>query len=252
MTLFQALLIGIIQGITEFLPISSSGHLTLIQHLLGIGHLDQILLFDLVCHLGTLFAILIIFRSSIISLNKNDVFFLVLGTIPLFFILPILKKIEITYKKPEFLWLFFSITAFFLYAGTHFQPKRKLSQKMSSFLIGIAQTIALFPGISRSGTTISAARLLGWKKEEAVTYSFLLAVPAILGGFLLKGSNAIFSHSFDTTLPLSCYLMGFLSSFIIGIGSLKLLIFLFAKDQFMYFVYYCIIAACTSLILFNT
>lgn len=252
MTFFQALLIGIIQGVTEFLPISSSGHLTLVQHLLGIGHLEQMLLFDLFCHLGTLLAIIIIFWNSIISLNRSTLFLIALGTAPLFFILPILKEIESTYQKPELLWLFFLITAFILYTGTRFHPKKKTPPKMSSFLIGIAQTIALFPGVSRSGTTISAARLLGWKKEEAVTYSFLLAIPAILGGVLLKGGSAILYPTSSIALPLSCYLTGFLSSFIIGIGSLKLLIFLFAKDQFMYFVYYCLIAACASIILFNT
>ncbi len=256
MTLTQALLLGIVQGITEFLPVSSSGHLTLLQYFFGFQSLDGFILFDLVLHLGTLCAIFAVFQTEILRLfGKDPSRFrqVVLGTLPLFPLAFILKPIESVFDKPEFFGLFFLVTAALLYAGIRFgyekPPKeRELSKWKDSLFIGLFQALAIFPGISRSGSTISAARLAGWSQSDAVTFSFLLAIPAILGGASLK-TLQILTLKNDSLPPLGSlqYVAGFCAAFIVGYAALNLLIRLATKEKFMYFVWYCLaLGAATS------
>lgn len=255
MTTLHAILLGLIQGITEFLPVSSSGHLELGQLLLGLENLDRYILFNLVCHLGTLLAILIVFLPQIKSLWTSDTTKLTqlfLGTLPLFALVPIIKPIKSTFDQPQYLGFFFLITAALLYVGMRFnttKPKETLQKNRwrDAFTIGLFQVAAIFPGVSRSGSTISAGWLLGWERRDAVTFSFLLAIPAILGGI---GFELIELFLAPTTLlehpvTLTQYTIGFLTSFAFGYGALLLLIRLAIKEKFMYFVWYCL---CLSII----
>lgn len=246
----EAIFLGIIQGLTEFLPVSSSGHLTLVQHLFGFEHLDQMIPFDLICHLGTLLSILIVYHKQITSImteNKQALVQIIIGTLPLFPVLFVLKKIESIYNRPELLGYFFLITAGLLWLGIRFgyekpEKEKKKRRIVDPLIIGTFQTLALFPGVSRSGATISAARLLGWKMQESLSFSFLLAIPAILGGTLLKSIQLYSNHTLATfDLPVSSYLAGFFTAFLFGLLALKVLIRLAANQKMMYFVWYCLL-----------
>lgn len=249
MTLFEAIILGIVQGITEFLPVSSSGHLKLAEHLLKLENLKQYILFDLVCHLGTLFSIFVIFREKIIESLKDPVKFwqILVGTLPLFPLLLILKPIKAVFNDPQYLGYCFIITSILLYLGIRKEKKAETTFVSKNpyrdpLLIGMFQSVAILPGISRSGSTISAAKMLGWHGEEALSFSFLLAIPAILGGVVIEFYQLFKGQ--ETSYPdiaLSCYLIGFFTSFIFGYFSLSLLRRLVTKQKFMYFVWYCLL-----------
>lgn len=255
MSTLAIIILGIVQGLTEFLPVSSSGHLLLIQHLFGIVELEKYIIFDVVCHLGTLCAIFLIFWKEILIIVKYDwkrIFQVFLGTLPLFFVIFLIKPIKQLFTI-DFLGYFFFITAAFLYAATRFGvPPEKTKEKITSWkdplIIGFAQLVAILPGVSRSGTTISTARILGWKPSEAVLFSFLLAIPAILGAAAFEFLE-IFTEEISNPLTLWQYMIGFGFSFGAGCFSLTLLRKLAAKDRFMYFVYYCITIGMITIIL---
>lgn len=257
METWEALLLGIIQGITEFLPVSSSGHLELGQYFLGFKNLDKYVLFNLICHLGTLCAIFCIFFNQIkTSLTTPKSFWqVVLGTLPLFPLVFILKPIKSLFDQPQYLGFFFLISAGLIFCGSLVRFKLSDSPKRvwnDPLTIGIFQSIAILPGISRSGATISAAQLLGWDKEKAITFSFLLAIPAILGGTLLEIIQII-KAPIDSiaSISMSQFAVGFLSSFIMGFFALKLLIQLTIKDKWIYFAWYCLAIGIFTLFYFN-
>lgn len=214
--------------------------------------------FDLVCHLGTLLAIFIVFRKQIKSLLTSNSKFLLqimIGTLPLFPILLILKQIENLYDQTELLGYFFLITAALLWIGIRSGYEQATEKKQKHWIrtpliIGIFQTFALLPGVSRSGATISAARLLGWKTEEALTFSFLLAIPAILGGTVLKTIQLLSGNSsLIGNLSISNYLAGFAAAFVFGLAALKILIKLAANQKMMYFVWYCLLIGLACILL---
>lgn len=249
MNTFDAIILGIVQGLTEFLPISSSGHLKLTQHLLGMKDLDHYIIFDLVCHLGTLLAILVIFFQNIKTVfqqNRLELWQIVLGTLPLFPLVLLMKPIKAAYADPSYLGFFFIITACILFAGTLFgktisDVQRQKRPLRDALVVGLWQAAAILPGVSRSGSTISGARLLGWNASEATTFSFLLAIPAILGGTTLELFK-LWSHPENAVdLPFFHYLAGFLTSFLVGLFALRLLIKLVLQNKFYYFAWYCLI-----------
>lgn len=250
MSTLEAIFLGLIQGITEFLPISSSGHLVLVQNLLGLKNIKEFIVFDVICHLGTLLAIFIVFAKKIkeIVLHEREMLYKILvALLPLFPLLFILKPIKALFDQPQYLGYFFLCTALILYVGIRFgressaaeMPKRSWRDALT---IGLFQAFAILPGISRSGSTISGARLLGWRYEQAITFSFLLAIPTILGGVIVELSQVLLKPH-DHPLPqLSWiqYAAGFLFSFIFGLISLIFLQRLATKQRFMYFVWYCL------------
>lgn len=249
MTTIDALILGFIQGLTEFLPVSSSGHLKLLQYFLGMQDLDQYILFDLVCHLGTLLAIMMIFSRQIVDLimtNTTCLKQVFLATLPLVPLILVMKPIKAIYADPSFLGFFFLVTAAILFLGVYFGRSCSDSDQQrhrwrDAIVIGVWQAAAILPGVSRSGSTISGARLLGWSTTQAVTFSFMLAIPAILGGTILEGFKLLRQPEAIIYLPVSHYLAGFVVSFIMGLVSLRLLIQLAAQDKFVYFAWYCLL-----------
>jgi len=244
MTTWEAFLLGLLQGLTEFLPVSSSGHLELAQYFLGYQNLHSYLLFNLVCHLGTLGAIFTFFYSDIqASLSSAKKFFpLLLGTLPLFPLVFILKPIKGIVDQPHYLGFFFIFTALLLFIGIYGRlPKDWRLPKWSEPLaIGCCQAVAVLPGISRSGTTISAAQFLGWSKQEAIRFSFLLAIPAILGGTALEIIALIRQTTVQAPLNFMQFATGFCASFIFGCFSLWALVKMMANDKWVYFAWYCL------------
>lgn len=256
MTTWEAIILGFIQGITEFLPVSSSGHLELGQYFLGLEHFHHSILFNLTCHLGTLCAIFYIFYSQIKSLftsQKKLLLQILLATLPLFPLVLLLKPIKAIFAQPQYLGPCFLCSACLIFAGTYYRFRSPSSKPWKdSLTIGFFQAVAIFPGISRSGATISAARLLGWEKEQAITFSFLLAIPAILGGTLLEVMQLMTNPSIDhipfLVLP---FIMGFISSFVVGCLALWLLMRLVIQDKWIYFAWYCLFLGIITTLYFN-
>ncbi len=223
MTILQSILLGIIQGVTEFLPISSSGHLIIFETLFGLK-VDKLLDFDIMIHMGTLLAILIYFRGDILDLlkfkDKKMISNLIIGTLPAVLIGLLYKdQIEATFRGAYSVSILMIVVGllFFLPENIFIKAAKKLNLK-NSFVIGLAQSLALIPGISRSGATILTGTWLGIERKEAARFSFLLGSIAIAGAGVLglKDINSL-------ELPNEILFAGFLSSFVAGIISIKFL-----------------------------
>ncbi|MFS8563546.1 MAG: undecaprenyl-diphosphate phosphatase [Rhabdochlamydiaceae bacterium] len=213
----EAFLLGLVQGFTEFFPISSSAHLKFVKMLLGLEANNDSASFDLSCHLGTLITLIYFLRKDIMTLFAHDrkkLFTMFLSLTPLIPFYFLLKPVRDMASAPSLLGLFLIVTAGILFVGNKFQLK-KIKEPISKtdfFLIGTMQAIALIPGISRSGSTIATARALGWSARDAVRFSFLLSIPAILGGTFLEIFK-IFREPITSSLPFSVYFIGFSTSF---------------------------------------
>lgn len=235
MSLFQAIILGLIQGLTEFFPISSSAHLHLAKSLMHIQ--DKEPYFDLVCHMGTLLALCLYLRSEIWNILKDrskwGIYFLALiPLVPAYFFL---KPLRTWASQDQYLGYSLLITSALLFLATRTYAAR---QKWKSVLcIGVMQTMALVPGISRSGSTISAARFCGWDWKAAAQFSFLLSVPTILGGEILESVKLLKIPPSPITLP--CYFAGFLSAFFLGSFAVKLVFWIYEKERIQPFAWYC-------------
>ncbi|MCD6220123.1 undecaprenyl-diphosphate phosphatase [Candidatus Calescamantes bacterium] len=244
MKITDAVIFGLTQGITEFLPISSSGHLVVIGRFIKIPASTSFIIF---LHGGTLLAILFYFSKDIrrifLSLffyrdkslhNSRRLFaFIILGTLPVALVGGIWgERIEVIFQNIFFVSFAFFCTGLFLFLSENF-PRRKIKylQYHRAFLIGVAQSFALLPGISRSGVTISMALFLGIKRKESFRFSFLLAVPAILGALVKTGSVREFLIGPEE-------IIAFLSSFVFGILSLSLLKKIVSIRRLSYFSFY--------------
>ncbi len=256
MSYLHALILGIIQGLTEFLPVSSSGHLVLAEHFLNakMPGVD----FELILHMGTLLSVLIYFRKQILGLVKaiytptmieerKMILYLILGTIPAglagFFLKDLFERI---FSSPLVTSIFMLITGVMLLSTALMKIGDKEINWGRSILIGIGQAVAIFPGISRSGATISVGLFAGVKPVAAAEYSFLLSIPAIVGAIVLK-SKEIFSINAALTGP---YLLGAAVSFIFGLIAVYLLLDIIKRGKFQYFGVYCLIVGLIGLIHF--
>lgn len=260
MSVLQAIFLGIIQGITEFLPVSSKGHLILGQYFFNLGSPEDFIFFDLICHVGTLGAIFLVYAKEIRALftsNRQRLVQIIIATLPLFPVVFLLKEIESLYNNIQYLGYFYFFTASLLFtAATWGHNKTAVQLKKQRWrdplLIGFFQLLALLPGVSRSGSTISGARLLGWNSQEAVTFSFLIAIPAVLGGVALKVLQILFmDEQPHASLEISHYVAGFTASFLIGYASLLLVIELISRGKLIYFAWYCLALGIGLTLYFN-
>jgi len=251
----KALILGIVQGLTEFLPISSSGHLVVLQNYLGFK--EPLLLFDLILHGATLAAVIVYFRKelwkmilSILTWKKRGeyeiqgrkIFYLIIiGTIPTGLIGLIFKKnIEPLFANVTFTSLMFLFTGSFLWIGERRAKSNKGIKEVKiidALLIGIMQGIAILPGVSRSGMTISTGLLRKMNKEFAFEFSFLLSIPAIAGALILEIKESMVEKTIpENFLP---WIGGALISFIVGYISLTFLKKFVLKKKLFLFSYYC-------------
>lgn len=254
MTIFEAALLGIIQGLTEFLPISSSGHLVIGQKMLGISVAGNV--FEVVVHLGTLGSVLIIFWSDIMQLIKSlksattqkYIIALAIGTIPAAIIGLLYKDIiSEAFENIKIVAITLMITGIILLTTRFIKTKLKDVSISRGLLIGIVQALAIIPGISRSGITISLGMYLGIAPEKAAKYSFLLAISTIAGAGLLTGLDLM--ESSEPALPWTILIVGFLTSLFVGWISLKWLLGLIRLGKFHWFGVYCIFVGLLSWIL---
>lgn len=254
MTFIQALLLGILQGATEFLPVSSSGHLVIFPHLLGWP--EPGLAFDTLLHLGTLAAVVFYFRRELWQLavavwdslrrRKLDTaearlaWFLVLATIPgalLGFLFE--DQVEQLFGMPRTVAIFLLVTAALLALSELLSRRSRGLETLTwrdALIIGLAQAAAILPGLSRSGATIAAGLLLGYRREESTRFSFLLAIPIVLGGGLyqlLKLALAGFSGVGGLAL------VGMLAAALVGYAAVSGLLALVRRHALWPFVAYC-------------
>jgi undecaprenyl-diphosphatase len=245
-----SLFLGVLQGVTEFLPVSSSGHLVLFQQFFDVG--SDHLLFDLVLHVGTLIPVLWFYRQHV-TLVVRDPFvgegpvaeregvrllmLLIAASIPTAIIgLTFEDLFEQLFATPAALTVTFAITGCLLWAAGRFDRSEKATQLTIplALLLGLAQGLAITPGISRSGTTIAVALMLGIEREQATRFSFLMSVPAILGAVLLKFKDADFAQLDPTGL-----LIGFCAALVTGYLALVLLVRVVKAGTFPRFAWYC-------------
>ncbi len=264
MDIIHAVIIGLVQGLTEFLPISSSGHLVLIPHLIGF---ESSLVFDTVLHVGTLLAIFICFWDDIVKIvkaffdsladipkgrlvpdiRKNDykklAWLLIIGNIPAGIIGILLKDyFEAAFSNVLMVGIFLLVTGGILYfsewASALIEEKQrrgmdKLTLK-DSLIIGVAQAFAILPGISRSGSTIATGLFLGLRRDLVAEYSFLLSIPAVAGAAILQIKDI---STLDTSA--SALIAGFLAAAISGYFAIKVVIKLIQSKSLKIFAYYC-------------
>lgn len=260
LTVLTAVLLGVLQGLTEWLPVSSSGHLVLAQALFGI---EAPLFFDLVLHVGTLLVVVVFFRRAILDIvrslytipsaysregswravlwddrHRRLALLVVLGSVPTA-IMGFLLEARITgaFDSPLAVGVALLVTGTFLWS-TRFARLRSDGDVgwREALAIGAVQGLALFPGVSRSGSTIGSALLLGVDRERAVQYSFLLSIPAIGGATLLHATEAAVA---EAVLNLPAYAAGTLAAMVVGYVTLFLLVALVRRQLFHWFAFYC-------------
>ncbi len=262
MTVTDAIMQGIIQGLTEFLPISSDGHLSIYQHFTG-NQGESALIFTLMLHLGTLIAVFITYRKTIWELicevfsmiydlfhgrltrirptaTRSMVYMLIVTTLPLFGFVLIKDFITSFAEDKDIIveGMCFLFTAALLFLSSKCIKGRKTAKEMSlkdALTIGIFQGLAILPGVSRSGSTISTGLLLGYSKDFMVTFSFILSIPAILGACVLDIPEII-AAGMVYSWPV--IIAGLISSMIVGFIAIRLIRYLVINDKFIIFSYY--------------
>lgn len=249
MTIFHAIFLGLVQGLTEFLPISSSGHLLLFEKLFGLG--GNLLFFDVCLHFGTLLAVIIYHKKEVLYLIKHPFcekakqLYLASGVT--FVLVLIFKESLLSFFSGKILGFCFLVTAILLLVASSILKKNKTKKinYFSSAVIGFSQFVACLPGISRSGTTLATSLILGNEKEESLSFSFLLSIPIILASMvfsLVEGGGVSVSPSL--------IIIATIFSFLSGLLSISVLKNLLNKNKLFYFALYLIILAVVVFVLF--
>ena len=267
MSILQAAVLGIVQGLTEFLPVSSSGHLVLARQLLNVNN-PEMLAFDVYVHFGTLISVCIIFRRDIgqivmafwdalrtqawkAAYERNEYFRLgaaiVVASVPAAIIgFMYHDQIAETFHDPKLVSVNLVITGLFLFL-TRFAKaaEGKRVGVLSGFIIGLAQSVAIFPGISRSGSTISTALFLRLPPSLAARFSFLLSVPVIAGAALLESKTMVRQGMATGFGPL---IVGLLVAALTGYFAIKLLLRIIERGRFSWFAFYCFIVGIAGIL----
>jgi len=267
MNLLAAILLGILQGLTEFLPISSSAHLVIAQSLLPQFFISP-LLFDLFLHLGTLAAVTFFLRREVVQLlfclapynlrkmdynKRKEGQKIIVAIIEATFVTGLIgftlkSKVEKLFSSPAIASALLLVTGILLWMASRIKKNERREKDLNaldSFLIGLAQGIAVLPGISRSGATISMGIFRGLEREAAARFSFLLSIPAILGAFMLE-ARAISPPSLGEIEILGG---GFLAAAVTGFLSLRFLFWIIKKGSLNLFAYYCFLVGSAFLFL---
>lgn len=235
MSLLQTIILSIVQGITEFLPISSDGHLNLFQHFFG---LSPSLAFDVFLHAATFLSVVFFFRNQIKYFFTN-LKFIIVGSIPAALIGILFKnQFETIFSKPSFLPFFFLITGVLVLITKFIKKQNKDITYISAFIIGIFQSIAILPGVSRSGLTIFSALLLGLSPINAFNFSFCLFLPVSLGAILLSAKDILGQSIINTN-----NIIAFILTFFVGLAAIIFLKKIVTSEKFWIFgIYTCVLA----------
>lgn len=273
MTFLQSILLGLIQGVAEFLPISSSGHLAIAQNLLHINA-EVPAFYDVLLHLGTLVAVFVAYWQDICDMVREFfcgigdlvhhstptpvpparrlILLIILGTLPLFAILPIKDTVEGLKSSMVFIGAALIVTGFLLFFSDRARKGRKDARSatvLDVLVVGVSQAIATVPGISRSGMTITTGCFVGFERRFAVRFSFLLSLPAVLGATLLEVKDVLEQPGSLPEGVLPMYLLGMVIAGVVGYFSIRLVNLLADKGKFGAFAYYCWAAGLVFLVL---
>jgi len=241
--------LGLIQGLCEFLPVSSSGHLVLLSKIFGI---EDSLFVSIILHVATLLAVVVVMRKEIFFLLKNPLskesILLALATISTCIVALVLMPLITSSFEGVALPFFFLVSAVILFfVGRKKNSNGEVTYKRA-ILIGLAQGLAIFPGLSRSGTTISAGLASGAGKEESCKFSFLISLPIIVGSLFMEIAKIILRGE-SVNINLFGMILSFIISFIVGILSIKFMLKITKKSSFYYFSLYLIVIAIISAII---
>lgn len=269
----EALILGIVQGLTEYLPVSSSGHLQIGQHLLGVNEVGG-LTFDIVVHVATVLSTLVVLWQEVVwifkglfkwegKINEEQKYALniLISMIPIGIVGLFFKDYidEIFQGSLVIVGVCLFVTAFLL-ALTHFyRPKeREHISPLHAFIIGIAQAIAVLPGLSRSGSTIATGLLLGNSRQKLAQFSFLMVIPPILGEALLDfkhiiapSAEYIAEHGAAAQIPVSSLIVGFIAAFLSGCFACQWMIAFVKKCKLIYFAVYCALVGAFAIYMAN-
>ena len=272
MTYLMSAVLGFVQGVAEFLPISSSGHLTLLQHFFGMEEPDN--LFNILLHFATLLAVCVYYFQDVVEMvleffraigdmfsrhpsrgnppeARRLVLLIIVGTLPLFVVMLVKDYVEALGSSPVFVSCALLATGCILFLSDRMGGGRKSARNATLkdvLLVGLAQGCATIPGLSRSGCTISAGMAVGFDRRFAVRYSFLLSLPAVLGATLLEVKDVIGVEGGLAEGVLPLYLVGMVIAGVVGYFSIRLVNLLASKGKFGAFAYYCWAAGIISLI----
>ncbi len=261
MTYLSSFIMGLVQGLAEFLPISSSGHLAIAENLLGMETAVPEF-FDVLLHLGTLLAVFVAYWGEICEMvveffhgigdiahgttprqvppARRLILLIVVATLPLVLVLPFHKKVQALSGNMVFVGAALVVTGFLLFACDMLRKGRKTEGRatvVDALIVGVAQAVATLPGISRSGMTISAGCFCGFERKFAVRFSFLMSIPAILGANILSLADAAKAGIVWTEVPM--YMVGVITSAVVGYACIRLLKMIAEKGRFGAFSYYC-------------
>ena len=261
MTYLSSFLLGLVQGLAEFLPISSSGHLSIAQNLLGLNtEIPEF--FDVLLHLGTLVAVFVAYWRDICDMvaelihgvgdlvhgttprqvppARRLILLIIVGTLPLFILLPIHKQVQALSNNMVFIGAALVVTGFLLFACDLVRKGKKTERTatiVDVLVVGMGQAIATMPGISRSGMTITTGCFMGFERKFAVRFSFLLSIPAVLGANILSLKDALGAGIIWAEVPM--YVVGVVTAAVVGYACIRLLRLVAEKGRFGAFAYYC-------------
>lgn len=273
MTFLSSFLLGLVQGIAEFLPISSSGHLAIAQNLLGMSDAGTVPeFFDVLLHLGTLVAVFVAYWADIKDMvleffrgagdlihhstpnpvppARRLILLIILGTLPLFVVLPVKDAVQGLSNSMAFIGAALIVTGVLLFVSDRVKKGRKNERTatwLDVLIVGIGQAIATMPGISRSGMTITTGCFVGFERKFAVRFSFLLSIPAVLGANILSLADAAKTGINWAEVPV--YLVGVVTAAVVGYLCIRLLRFIAERGKFGAFAYYCWAVGVLTLVL---
>ena len=271
MEIWKAIIVGIVQGLSEFLPISSSGHIVLTQYLLGVrevgGEHQPDLAFEVILHVGTLISVLLFFRKSLWRLvqslfdkemieERKKIIWLVVATIPAVIAALLFKDFfDAVPGNPVLVSGFLYVTGLILFIPRLVKAGNDSVGFKTSLIMGIGQAFAILPGISRSGSTITAGMMSGARAEKAAEFSFLMSIPAITGGFVLTMKNRIEQEGSFIEALKSClgapYLAGAIAAAVVGLLAIYLVMGAVRKGKLEYYAYYCFTVATAGVLYFS-
>ena len=272
MKIGEAMILGLVQGIAEFLPISSSGHLAILHNLFNIADIEgSHLFFDVMLHFGTLVAICYVYWNDIkamffetlsvitggkagksegSNLGARLFFLIVIASLPLFLVLPVHDYVDSLTQSSLFVGIALVLTGCMLYVSDRMTPGGKTEKNMKikdALIVGLCQVVATLPGLSRSGTTITAGIATGQDRQYAVKFSLLMSIPAVLGATFLEFIKAIKAGIDIKMLP--AYLVGTVTAMAVGVLSIKLLKRISKNGRFSGFAYYCWVVGVLTVVL---
>lgn len=269
MSLWFAILQGVVQGLTEFLPVSSSGHLVLVQTLFGASTESNYMLFNVLLHFGTLLSVIVAFWKDIKELfveffgwirdgfkinghpHRRFIVMLLLTIVPMFAVLPIKSKLEGAFSSPLLVGLLLLVTAAILFLSEKAPKKHKTEENaawLDALIVGIGQCFAVLPGLSRSGTTICTGLFRGFSRDFAVRFAFIMSLPVVLGANILELADVIREPSLMGDASIACYAVGILVSMVSGLAAIRLVKFITKRGNFRPFVVYCTLVGTVAVV----